>query len=664
MSIFIASFILLIIASAYAVLLSRKLAETFFLSAVTIVGVLYCFSLLNIRGCLLYGIYFIAILAIVCAIFLIHTFIKNKKIFWETEILQGGLIYTCILAFSLFINFGRTFQSWDEFSHWGFIVKHFYSVDALGTFKNPNYDILFPAYFPGTSLFQYFYTRFSNQFKEYYSFIAMNLLYFSMVMPFIKDIFDKKNCVKSLCILVIFSLLPFISISFFYSEVTVDTILGAFFGFSLLYYFIYKYEESVYGILMVSAATFMLTITKDMGLLFSLGVIGIIALDTILFKRAQFKSLLNRRSGLKYKLKVSALMLIPLISTLFVKLSWSILLERTNIKSIWYIPTLKDIYMLLTKQVARYQKDTALTFVHDAMWNRKIPNINLSVTSFSLIFIIVILIVALLNQEKFNFRRIITSALSLLAGLYIYQFVLMLMYVFSFSEYEAMQLASYERYTSSYLIGMIFFVMTFYISPQSEFKMIDFLKIKELANSSEFIKYKDVFKFIKISVYLFVTIGLLMNIFINSKEVIAKTMLNRIVSQESFKPRPTAISAEKWKSYFKDTNPYFIAEGDNGFLYFRMRYELIPYSKLANITWDYSVAPVKHDIWAFAISPEEWEKYVLSNYKLIYLYKSNEEFVANYGRYFPYGVKEDMVYRAQNNHGHLLLTPVVEIIEK
>jgi len=667
MSVYIASIILLIIGTAYAVLLKRKLTETFFLAVVTVTGILYCFGLIDRQGCLLYGIYAIIMLSIAGILFLLYIFVKRRQNFHDVEMLKGCLIYVSFLIFALFINYGRTFHEWDEFSHWGIIVKHFYIVDALGTVKHPNYNILFPAYFPGTSLFQYFFSRFSGKFTEYYSYIGMNIMYFSLVMPFIKNIFTREKRAKASVLLAVFIIMPlvvFSSASAYraYGSLSVDMILGAFLGFSLLYYFVYKYEESLYGVMMVSAAIFMLTITKDIGLMFSMIAIGVIAVDIILFKRIQIKNILYKEAGLIYKIKKTLLLISPIISSLFIKISWSNLLNRSNIQSIWHIPTMNDIYKFFFGPLEQYQKETRINFFF-AMLNRKIPYLNISVVSFGIIISVVILFISLLSNKKIEFKRIITSTLLLVMGLIGYQFILALMYAFSFGDgvYGGQSLPSYERYTSTYMLAMTLFVMIFYVIEQNGRTKINLVILKKLTVSKQYIKYKDILNLGKFFLYVIISVALLIIFVNNSMEGIFCTLLARLGEPESFKPRTTAIAAEKWKPYFEDENPYFIAQGENGFSYMKMKYELMPYSTVVG-GYSISTEPYhKDDIWTFIITPEEWEKYVLNNgYKLLYIYKSDEVLKNTYGHFFKNGIREDMCYYVQNEEGRLVLVPVID----
>jgi len=667
MSIYIASIQLLVIGAVYAILLKRKLAETIFLAVVTVTGVLYCFGLINRQGCLLYGIYLICALSAVGALFLIYTFMKQRQTFHDADVLKGCLIYASFLIFALFMSYGRTFQTGDEFNHWGTIVKHFYIADALGTVRPLNYRPGVPAYFPGTSLFQYFFSRFSNKLREYYSYIGNDVMYFSLVMPFVKNIFKKKNRAKTSVLLTVFVMMPmvptFTTWYSAYSVLDVDMILGAFFGFSLLYYYAYKYEESLYGVLMVAAAIFMLTLTKDMGLLFSLGVIVIIAIDTIFFKRVQIKSILHKKAGPIYKIMKTILLLSPVIGSLFVKISWSNLLSRSNLRTFWHIPAMAEIYSFFSGQLEQYQKGIR----HDiffAMFDRKITSLNVSVVFFSMIFTLVILFLSLLSNKKIEFRRIMTSTLLLVMGLFGYQLVLALMYVFSFSVHEATHLPSYPRYTSTYILAMTLFVMIFYLIEHNERANINFTKLKKLEASERYIKYKDILFLGKFFLYGLISASMFLYLVYSSRLGIRETLFGRFMYFGAYKPRPTAIAAEKWKSYFEDENPYFIEQG-YGIDFTKMNYDLMPYSKLANYeTYRFRIStePVFDDyIWTLTVTPEEWEQYVFAKgYKLLYIYKSDEMLENNYGHFFRNGVQEDMCYYVQNEDGHLVLVPVVE----
>ena len=667
MSVYVASLILLAISSAYAILLKRKLAETVFLAVVTVTAILFSFGLLNFQGCLLYGIYFIISLAIACVIYFIYMMLRKKTSFREIELQQGLIIYAVFLAFALFINYGRTFHIWDEFSHWGFIVKHFFIVDALGTVKHINYNVRISSYLPGTSLFLYFFTRFSDRFIEYCSYIGMNIMYFCIFMPFIKDLFSKRHWKKQIFLLATFLLLPLVVMSTrFYRELYVDTMLGIFFGFTLLYYFVYKYEKTVYGLLMVSAAILMLTATKDTGIIFSMIIIGIICIDKIFFGRVQMFEFIKGPSRIDLQLKKLLMLSLPLICILYIKAAWSNLLIRNNLTTYFRVPSLISIInSFVFGQLEQYQIVSLKNFLL-ALFYKRIPLHNMSVVEFSAFFILVAVIITWLNKDNYNYRRMLLSTILLVIGLLGYLFSLAIVYAFIFIEFEAIQLASYERYISSYLIAMLLFILTFYLVGQNEQMKENNMNPKKITMSKGQFVIKNELRYGDSAVRILIGVILLFLVINISKYGFIDTVLSRIYQDDSFKPRPTAIAVEKWKSYFENEDPYIIIQGENGFSYFRMLYDLIPFAKLANIREDYSISTEPYysgsnfpsDPWTFIVTPGEWEQYVLDNYTLVYVYKSDDVLETTYGQFFPFGVQSDMCYYVQKESESLKLIPV------
>ena len=119
--------------------------------------------------------------------------------------------------------------------------------------------------------------------------------------------------------------------------------------------------------------------------------------------------------------------------------------------------------------------------------------------------------------------------------------------------------------------------------------------------------------------------------------------------------------------YFINNPPYLIAQGDNALIWLRMRYELIPNAKLANVGYDFSISTKPYfeglnlDFLTFIVTPKEWEEYVISKgFKLLYIFHADENFITTYGQFFPNGVQDDMCYYVQNHDGGLILVPVID----
>ena len=670
MNVLIPSAILLLIGISYAILLRRKLMETVFLAVATVVFVLYCFGFLNREGSLRFGIYGVVFLAIISTCYITFAIFRRATIVKQANIGQGMLIFGCLLLIALFINMGRVFQHWDEFSHWGKIVKHFYYLDALGTVCHPNYSLQMPNYLPGTSLFQYFFTRFSGVFKEYPSYIAANVMYFSMVMPFVKYLFTKRKWIGQLLLLISLLILPLLFTPIFYSSLFVDTLLGILFGISILYYFVFQYEKSPYGVLLVSAATFLLVITKSTGVLFAFGVLVIVFADILFIRRKEIGIYINKRKGWDRGRRIIWLLL-PLILSGITRALWSILLAVSETEFSAPVLALEDVFRFFSGNLEHYQLEARYSFFL-AIFQRRIPGINMSIFGFSVLFVVLSSMLIFVFMRSHQRKRFLLSEGLLFVGFYIYQFFMALMYVYVFGPFEGPRLASFERYMITFIMGMMLFMLLLVLILPSYCEELGLEPWRGWQNNEQKINFKECVKIIRNAGFVVIVVSSFYILLGSATPNLENVFLSRLNQPEYFRPRETAVAAERWLEHFIETPPYFIDQGGNGFHFFRIQFELMPHTRIANddprFRWDYSISPTPFftgdqfgfDPWTFIITPEEWEQYVFERgYETVYIFRSDEILETVFGHFFEGGVQEDMVYYVRNENGNLRLIPVV-----
>ena len=670
MSVLIASFIVLTMGLSYAILLQRKLAETIFLAVVSIVGILYCFGLMNREGSLLYGVYAVVVFAILSGALCVFVCLRKREKLANLDVISGVLLYAFFLIISLFMNYERTFQHWDEFSHWGMIVRHYYHFDAFGTVGDPYSVLLAPNYPPGTSLFQYFFVRFSERFTEYYTYIAMNIMYFSMIMPFIKNLFKKKQWIHQSLLLVVFILLPLVFPLSFYGSLLVDVMAGLIFGLAIVYYFLFKYEASSYGVYLVAAATFLLTLVQSTGVLFAIGVCVIVLADIVFMRRKEVAIVFVGKEKLFPKIRFLLLLFLPIISMGFAKITWLSLQVQSGLPSNTDILTARMIIRFLTgSELGDYQKQTRLNFFV-AMFTRTIPEIGFSNVTISIIFAVALFSLLYFYKDKKNNnkqRRFILGGLLLLFGFYVYQFIFALLYVYIFCSFEGPNLASFERYMTTYILGMVLFIVMLILQIPSMIGQEHFKRWKEIM-PERFVTFHDLKMTGRILSFFFICMASFWFLIHASSNGLEGVMLARFTNSHHFQPRPTAVAAERWMDYFIEKPPYFIDQRSNGHSYWRMKYELWPYTRLANIRRDYSISPepffgppqFASDPWTFVVTPEKWEEHVLHwGYERVFIFRSDETLETYFNHFFVGGVQEGMVYDVVEENGSLLLIPVV-----
>lgn len=634
---------IILIAIYYAIAFKKRLIETYFLSICTIIIILFLSGILNFRGSLLFGYGIIISLSFLSIILIIKRFLKNKKIFKEVSLFSSLTIFFLFLLLSIFINYRRVFINWDEFSHWGIVVKSFYSFDALGSFRDAN--ILFKSYLPGTSLLQYFFVRPFSEFTEYTAYIAQNLLFFSIIGTFIKK-FDLKNILFILSAL----LLPLLMGVSFYSALYVDCILGILFGSVFLFYYYYKFPKNSFSIVMILASVIILTLTKDMGFVFAGIALLILFFDSLIFQRNTLKTFFSNTRSFIQKTKRFIFLTSPFFAIIITQLLWKIHLKIANVFSFWLNPSKISLQNLLQWKLLPYQKEVVHIF-GNALSNK--PIIPLEYSLLKILFLVTIFAILLsisIRIKNIKPIRIILTFFGIIAGNFVYIAILLIFYTFLMSEYEAFILASYERYLYSYLIGIFF---TFLI----------FILLDKGTNRFRHIKNKLIKNFL-IILSAFLIFFIYNSLYTRTKDSVDLELLKaRDSVHQTIQIREEYNKVLDWTKYFSNINykTYILSQADRGFDSLVILHTLFP----SHINWtrDYSVGlelyhPQLNDPWTMIITPEDWSKYVIKNYDLVYIFKYDDKFRQIYGHLFD-RLENNALYKVtENENGTLELVSI------
>lgn len=625
------------ISTFFSIVFQKRMSQFYFLSIFIIVLIIFLCGLTNFEGSLLLG-YFIVLLLSACSLFyIIKTFLKDKNKIKRIHLLESIIIFLLFFILSLFVNYGRMFTMWDEFSFWGSIVKGMYSFDALGTFREST--LLIESYIPGSPLLGYFFTRPFSAFVEFPAYIGINMLFFSLILTMVKK-FNLRNFIFLISSL----FLPFLMTRYFYSTLYVDCLMGILFGFIILLYFRYRYEESSLGILFVSATTGMLAMIKDMGLIFSGIAILIIFLDSILFRTSQIKNFLFSD---KNKLKIFKQILIfitPVFTCLLIAFLW-----RINLKLTGTVSSLDNVEgdMLLNLLNGHFEPNQIqiIESFKEALISRPIIPLNLSFSRIVIgIFSLATVLIFTRKRQFIEYLRLSSTFLTIFAGNFMYLCILLFSYVFIFSEFEANALASYDRYMLSYIIGFFYILLLFTLEKPTNFNV-----------KKKFFKFWNCLSIIIFIIAVFFSYNFLYN---NTVPYIKLEIMNaRDTVKQSIEMREPYNKILDWSEFLdQDSKLYFISQMDKGFNKLVIMHTIYP----SNMKWvpDYSVStePYYSEYpWTKIISPVEWDKYVYKNYDFLYIFNYDERFSELYGIFFD-AVKEHQLYKVTlDESGKLLL---------
>lgn len=468
--------LLVISAFAIAVLLEKKFEECIPMVFMWIVFIIF---ISGIIGFLYTGVFATFIIFGIVIIFsIIKGFAKPNRggILWKRLLTPGLLIFTIGYWALAILNRGRLIYQWDEFSHWGDVVKVMFIYDDFGTV--PEARMLFASYPPGMAIFQYFNTKINvilggEGFSEWRIYHAYQIFTYSMFLPFVNKL-DIKRPIRIIVICLVIFLTPAFFIDMFFSSVYIDTFLAVLFGVGIAFATSYDDEEPYYSIMSMSIVG-MLVLTKAAGTYLAI----VVAFLYVLRKWAAVGKLANDVRISEKKVIYDGVL--PLIVSLFSILVpyelWHINVEVTGSYIVFAKP-----YSISTLIKAIAGKADS---IYQEMWNlfiAKVGNTSIAIhnlgISATLIVVAVILfaLICSINRIKDSCDRIEKSyhkipfkveIIVLVLSLLIYITGLGATYTFKLQEKD---LPSFNRYIGIYFLGLFSYAICILVSCICEFK--------------------------------------------------------------------------------------------------------------------------------------------------------------------------------------------------
>lgn len=236
---------------------------------------------------------------------------------------------------------------------------------------------------------------------------------------------------------------------------------------------------------------------------------------------------------------------------------------------------------------------------------------------------------------------------ALFIGSFFYALLIMTLYLLIFSEYEALRLASYERYMGTYLAGFSVFVLAAFLY-EARFLRAVYKKYSSLL----------------ILLLFFASVGLGFAISRSTQEgeVLYAVAHARQDVSTTINIRTPYEVAKQWKPCLDNPNDRLniVATNTKGNERNILLYTLYPMAAQTNYSFDFSVGQKPYDaadIWTMVVTPEGWREYIKSSYTLVYVYKYDEAFSSSYGKYFD-TLKDNQLYKVVDVNGNARLRAV------
>lgn len=482
--------IILINAILYTIKLRNKIETNIPLAVVSMILMVYVFGLIDK---LIYGIWAIVITTVIELIYEIIFFIKNKGKLKEILFVPSVFVYFILGLVFIKFNEGLLFVEYDEFSHWGLIVKNMFEFGNFGISSIIEYT----EYPPFVSIFQYMLVAFKKVYSEDVVIIGLNLLYLSFMIPLLRNIKWDKSLLKLLILIPIILIIPIIFYEDFYFTLFVDGFLGVLFAYTIYSWYINEGKERNFSIIFGSIG---LILTKSIGIYLAIAAIIIFSIDTII---AKIKKLPNVKSNLK-------IIMILLILIIGISAIWQIKINEAsknwNVENV----TLENIVKVFKGEGKYYQKTVIKLFTEESFYSRG----SLTSRNMNIINVFGLLIIFDLIVISRRGKRFIAMSVELIVFWCIYIVAQLFMYLFVFTQEEALILACFQRYIliipfANVLINL-FLINDYYKDEKIDskniviilalivmFLPIDIIKkiyLENAENKAERIEYRDGFK--------------------------------------------------------------------------------------------------------------------------------------------------------------------------
>lgn len=368
--------------------------------------------------------------------------IKDKLISLRAEAFEN-LAYlafaTPFLVAYFLIADNFLFTGWDEFSFWATSSKMIYEFNSLYTQSMP---IGFKHYPPAQQLFQYLFLSVAGWSEKTVlyaqSFLTLTAILYSTA-ALVKGNLTRLTLFFSFCIVVYI-----VEFHYSFSHIYADPLLGAVFCAALIS--ASKFNGKILNFACTLLFTAVLVLVKEIGLILAL----------IVF----FAFSYNAIWSIKNDMKSQIFYLLGFALFLFLTFeSWQIYLHHIGSHKAISPISLTDYFLnydreRLNKTLLEFDrrlfKSGYLLFDNNLQWGN-----NFSVVTTSILLATSCIFIGWLNRSTTYFKNTVILSASLILGFVIYIFFLLFTYLVFFSAYEGIRLASFERYTSSYMLAWI-----------------------------------------------------------------------------------------------------------------------------------------------------------------------------------------------------------------
>lgn len=592
-------------------------------------------------------IYILAIIALIVAVILYNKKEKNIK-----DLISPGLVVYGVFVVLILINCrDMRLARWDEFSHWGLAAKDMFYSNSLA--KHFDSTVMLKYYPPVATLIEYFFCYTNKLFSYNMVYVGFQIFMLNLLSAGLGICKKEKNYIVPVAMLILF--LPIIFFNDVYNSIYADPLLAFGVAYVLICYFTEK--MSVYNYIRVTGGLFLLTLIKDTGVVLA-GLLTLVMLGDTLFQQYR-----------KHKLEIKKTLLI-LTSTILVCIFFfiwqfflSIPMER-NIDSSDVIAEqgieetetetmsvtgaigksnigLEGILELFKGEAPEYRYTVIKNYI-GTITGGNVYSFGVMAFSYMDLVIVISALMFLFDFKGWiyeNDQRGISFGIFTFLAAVGYAGFLLVTYLFSFSEREALLLSSFARYLGSYAAGITIAGGVVLLAGINENK-------KKNVSS------------------LIVIICAILMVATPFKSFLVKNMDTETTDEESY--GYDDIAQILYSGGKKTDTVYFVCNGSDGYANFQFKNAIVPmqsslrvydlYTSKESYIEQLEIDEEKAGGSPYYLEVEEWAEQLL-NYEYVVLFYPNDVFKDSYGELFsePETIDRGTVYKVNGKKAEIVL---------
>jgi len=540
--------------------------------------------------------------------------------------------FVSLSLISLYKSKDWVLSQWDEFTHWGLVVKvmHEYAMLAPAT----PVEMVAGKYPPGIPLFHYFVMDFSAGWREGLLFWATHLIVIAIIVSVLA-----KSSYKYLSEIALKLFVALAASSVFFNNfdnIYADPVLALTFGFLLFVAIQASHLDGKWALVLALTAGFV-TLIKPVGIYFAATAILVNIVATLF--TVKFRS--GKKAGLAFLPAMTALTTVGAVWVTWNHFWLSIYSSGTGLLS-GNVPS--------TFKAGNNFEQISSDFISAFFGENLRPGYSVPMSSvyWTLVCGAFFLTWALLNGKQ-STSRDIAIGVTLLITTAGYFGLILYTYLTVFGPGEAAGLASYGRYISTWYQGVFFAVVILILSKFSLEKFLYTSVNQDL--------YKEILKIRRnVSLFILVFIGVaVLSSLHNYMVMLGVSKDQGSVARESFIPIKEAIKEAQIPQHSK---VYIIANHTIGFEYYVLRYEMAG-MRFGQVPWSIGEPYGSSDYWTDpAWDAEKWSQ-ELRAFDYVVLYSTTESFNTEFGSLFESGVVDpNTVYRVIKTEDTVSLSKV------